>query len=279
MWYKTSAQGYIRYEDLANKMASKLFPIIQEIKKSPEYLDLTVLDRASKRARSDQQAEKTALFLQSNKRFENNINQRLTKLYNELRYMMLKTNLPLDFDIELRTGLPLSYSGGFEPNLLIFYIKKADDEKEFASTIEHELIHLHQFAYRNNLPFSDDEKQRLKKTFEDTNYYDLKIEGPAHIAEIMRQLPSLESFYDRVVKDSASNPIYQMRGELAAKQDFLFDLLSNTESFITYLKHSDLFRKMFYGRESMQNPERRNKMLKSLYFAVRENAEKLLREL
>jgi hypothetical protein len=36
---------------------------------------------------------------------------------------------------------------------------------------------------------------------------------------------------------------------------------------------------MFYGRESMQNPERRNKMLKSLYFAVRENAEKLLREL
>jgi hypothetical protein len=279
MWYKTSAQGYIRYEDLANKMASKLFPIIQEIKKSPEYLDLTVLDRASKRARSDQQAEKTALFLQSNKRFENNINQRLTKLYNELRYMMLKTNLPLDFDIELRTGLPLSYSGGFEPNLLIFYIKKADDEKEFASTIEHELIHLHQFAYRNNLPFSDDEKQRLKKTFEDTNYYDLKIEGPAHIAEIMRELPSLESFYDRVVKDSASNPIYQMRGELAAKQDFLFDLLSNTESFITYLKHSDLFRKMFYGRESMQNPERRNKMLKSLYFAVRENAEKLLREL
>ena len=279
MWYKTSAQGYIRYEDLANKMASKLFPIIQEIKKSPEYLDLTVLDRASKRARSDQQAEKTALFLQSNKRFENNINQRLTKLYNELRYMMLKTNLPLDFDIELRTGLPLSYSGGFEPNLLIFYIKKADDEKEFASTIEHELIHLHQFAYRNNLPFSDDEKQRLKKTFEDTNYYDLKIEGPAHIPEIMRELPSLESFYDRVVKDSASNPIYQMRGELAAKQDFLFDLLSNTESFITYLKHSDLFRKMFYGRESMQNPERRNKMLKSLYFAVRENAEKLLREL
>lgn len=279
MWYKTSAQGYIRYEDLANKMASKLFPIIQEIKKSPEYLDLTVLDRASKRARSDQQAEKTALFLQSNKRFENNINQRLTKLYNELRYMMLKTNLPLDFDIELRTGLPLSYSGGFEPNLLIFYIRKADDEKEFASTIEHELIHLHQFAYRNNLPFSDDEKQRLKKTFEDTNYYDLKIEGPAHIAEIMRELPSLESFYDRVVKDSASNPIYQMRGELAAKQDFLFDLLSNTESFITYLKHSDLFRKMFYGRESMQNPERRNKMLKSLYFAVRENAEKLLREL
>jgi hypothetical protein len=279
MWYKTSAQGYIRYEDLANKMASKLFPIIQEIKKSPEYLDLTVLDRASKRARSDQQAEKTALFLQSNKRFENNLNQRLTKLYNELRYMMLKTNLPLDFDIELRTGLPLSYSGGFEPNLLIFYIRKADDEKEFASTIEHELIHLHQFAYRNNLPFSDDEKQRLKKTFEDTNYYDLKIEGPAHIAEIMRELPSLESFYDRVVKDSASNPIYQMRGELAAKQDFLFDLLSNTESFITYLKHSDLFRKMFYGRESMQNPERRNKMLKSLYFAVRENAEKLLREL
>ena len=62
MWYKTSAQGYIRYEELANKMASKLFPIIQEIKKSPEYLDLTVLDRASKRARSDQQAEKTALF-------------------------------------------------------------------------------------------------------------------------------------------------------------------------------------------------------------------------
>lgn len=279
MWYKTSAQGYIRYEELANKMASKLFPIIQEIKKSPEYLDLTVLDRASKRARSDQQAEKTALFLQSNKRFENNINQRLTKLYNELRYMMLKTNLPLDFDIELRTGLPLSYSGGFEPNLLIFYIKKADDEKELASTIEHELIHLHQFAYRNNLPFSDDEKQRLKKTFEDTNYYDLKIEGPAHIVEIMRELPSLESFYDRVVKDSALNPIYQMRGELAAKQDFLFDLLSNTESFITYLKHSDLFRKMFYGRESMQNPERRNKILKSLYFAVRENVEKLLREL
>lgn len=279
MWYKTSAQGYIRYEELANKMASKLFPIIQEIKKSPEYLDLTVLDRASKRARSDQQAEKTALFLQSNKRFENNINQRLTKLYNELRYMMLKTNLPLDFDIELRTGLPLSYSGGFEPNLLIFYIKKADDEKELASTIEHELIHLHQFAYRNNLPFSDDEKQRLKKTFEDTNYYDLKIEGPAHIVEIMRELPSLESFYDRVVKDSALNPIYQMRGELAAKQDFLFDLLSNSESFITYLKHSDLFRKMFYGRESMQNPERRNKILKSLYFAVRENVEKLLREL
>lgn len=279
MWYKTSAQGYIRYEELANKMASKLFPIIQEIKKSPEYLDLTVLDRASKRARSDQQAEKTALFLQSNKRFENNINQRLTKLYNELRYMMLKTNLPLDFDIELRTGLPLSYSGGFEPNLLIFYIKKADDEKELASTIEHELIHLHQFAYRNNLSFSDDEKQRLKKTFEDTNYYDLKIEGPAHIVEIMRELPSLESFYDRVVKDSALNPIYQMRGELAAKQDFLFDLLSNTESFITYLKHSDLFRKMFYGRESMQNPERRNKILKSLYFAVRENVEKLLREL
>ena len=279
MWYKTSAQGYIRYEELANKMASKLFPIIQEIKKSPEYLDLTVLDRASKRARSDQQVEKTALFLQSNKRFENNINQRLTKLYNELRYMMLKTNLPLDFDIELRTGLPLSYSGGFEPNLLIFYIKKADDEKELASTIEHELIHLHQFAYRNNLPFSDDEKQRLKKTFEDTNYYDLKIEGPAHIVEIMRELPSLESFYDRVVKDSALNPIYQMRGELAAKQDFLFDLLSNTESFITYLKHSDLFRKMFYGRESMQNPERRNKILKSLYFAVRENVEKLLREL
>ena len=279
MWYRQSAQGYIRYEEIADKMAKELYPIIKEIKNSPEWLNLTVLDKASKKAKPNEQNYKTSLFLEANQKYENQLNYRLNNLYNEFRYLLMQTNLPLDFDIELRTGLPLSYSGGFEPNLLIFYINSAKSEKELASTIEHELVHAHQFAYRKNKPFSQEEKIRLKKNQDKTNYYDLKIEAPAHIAEIMRELPSIDSFYDNVVRNSSSNPVYQMMGEDTAKQDFLFDLLSNRETFMNYLSYSSLFRKMFYGKESMQNVDRRNKTLKSLYFAVREKVEKLLGEL
>ena len=279
MWYRTSAQGYIRYEELANYMAKTLYPIITEIKESSNWLSLNELYRNAKKAKGSDKNQKLDLFFESNKKYEDQINSRLTRLYNDLRFMMMKSKLPVDLDFELRTGIAQSFSGGFEPNLLIFYISKAKDEKELASSIEHELTHLHQFSYRQNKPFSPEEKQRLKSNFEKTNYYDLKVEGAAHIPEIMRQLPSLDSFYDEAVLNTANNPIYQMRGENAAKQDLLLDLISNNQIFIKYLSHSPLFRKMFYGKDRMENPERANKLLKTLYYAVKEKVEQLLGEL
>jgi hypothetical protein len=278
MWYRTSAQGYIRYEELANNMAKLLYPIISEIKENSNWLSLTELYKNYKRAKGSDKEQKLDLFNENNKKYEDQINSRLTRLYNDLRYMMMKSKLPIDLDFELRTGISNSLSGGFEPNLLIFYANKAKDEKELASSIEHELIHLHQFSYRQNVPFSPEEKQKLKSNFKKTNYYDLKAEVAAHIPEIMRELPSLDTFYDDAVINTVNNPIYQMRGENAAKQDFLLDLISNNQTFIKYLSHSSLFREMFYGKEKMKNPERANKLLKTLYYAVREKAEKLLRD-
>jgi vacuolar-type H+-ATPase catalytic subunit A/Vma1 len=133
-------------------------------------------------------------------------------------------------------------------------------------------------SYRQNKPYTEEEIPKIVKKLEG-NYSDIKEEGQAFVANIMRELPSLEDSIQNARIYVMNNPNYSYRDYNSIAEEYIQDLLSNNQNFINYLNQSKSFQEIMYGAKDkapMENKERRNKLLTVLHYALKQEAQKLM---
>ena len=280
MWYRYSARGYIRFEKLANHLSEMLFPELLKYRKSSQFKNLdNIFDKITK---TKDQAEKIRMFLhfkEENDKFQKEISSNLHELFDHMRFEMMRQGFNVDFDIDVLSGISgYDFIAAYSPGRLLINLYEIKDKDLLAKNLEHEIIHMHQLAYKENIPYSDEEKPKILKKLEG-NYFDIKEEGQALVANIMRELPSLEQSIQNARMHVMNNPNYSYRDYNSIAEEFIQNLLSSNQKFIEYLKQSKTFRDIMYGskdKSPMQNEKRRNKILTVLHQALEQEAEKLI---
>lgn len=280
MWYRQAARGYIRFEDLANHLANMLFATLYQYRKSQEYKNLEkIFDQITK---TKDKADKVRIFLhfkEENIKFQNSINENLEDLFNHLRFDLMKEGFNVDFDIDIITGISgQDFTAAYSPGRLLINLYEMTNVESFAKYLEHEIIHMHQLAYKKNQPYTEEERPKIVKKLED-NYFDIKEEGQAFVSNVMRELPSLEDSIQNARIYVMNNPSYSFRDYNSIAEEYISSLLSNNQNFIKYLSQSPTFKDMMFGSKDktpMLNPKRRNKILKVLHYALEKEADKLI---
>lgn len=280
MWYRLAARGYIRFEKLADHLADMLFPTLNDLRKSEEFKNLDrIYDQFTK---TKDQSEKIKIFLsfkQQNDKFQSYMAEYLQDLFNQVRFEMMRAGFNTDFDIDIITGISgADYTAAYSPGRMIINLYEVDKRKKLARDLEHEIIHMHQLAYKKNQPYSEEELPKIKQKLEG-NYFDIKEEGQAFVSNIMRELPSLSSKIEKARLHCINNPNYSYRDCNSVAEEYIHELLSNNQNFISYLQESKTFRTMMYGNKEkspMLNEKRRNKVLSVLHHAITEEARKIL---
>ena len=280
MWYRQAAGGYIRFEQLANHLASMIFPTLYQLRKSPQYQNLN--DIFNKVTKTKDNAEKIRIFLyfkEENDKFQEQINLQLEDLYSHMRFDMMRESFNVDFEIDIITGISgYDFTAAYSPGRLLINLYEIVNEETLAKNLEHELIHMHQLSYRQNKPYSEEERPKIIKKL-NGNYFDIKEEGQAFVANVMRELPSLKDSIQNARIYVMNNPNYSYRDYNSIAEEYIQDLLSNNQNFINYLNQSKSFQEIMYGAKDkapMENKERRNKLLTVLHYALKQEAQKLM---
>jgi hypothetical protein len=196
----------------------------------------------------------------------------LETTFNQARFIIKDQDLNNDFDIDVHVHPNNDWKAHYYDKKLTLSILDINSKEELAEILEHELIHNKQFKHMPN-QFSPKSKKRMRET----NYYDLKQEGPALVSNVLRELPSLQEFLDHQYKQNKTqNPWMQF-------EDFVIEelssLLSNSYKMQNFLNMSEWYRTIMQGdqdREPMQKQYRRNKFNKILHEAILKQAREIL---
>jgi len=278
MWYKISERGLIRFDDLANKMAEIIYPELENVKKDfkaeldqliKNYNILnTYFDSLSK----DEQQKQLKRYQDFTKMISEEITYDLESTFNQARFIIKENDIDNDFDIDIYVHPNNDWKAHYYNKKLTLSILDINSKEELAETLEHELIHNKQFKHMPN-QFSPKSKKRMRNT----NYFDLKMEGPALVSNVLRELPSLQEYIDHHYKQiKQQNPWIQFE-DFAIEE--LSSLISNSYKMQNFLNMSEWYRTIMQGdedREPMQKQYRRNKFNKILHEAISKQVREIL---
>jgi hypothetical protein len=278
MRYKISYRGLMRFDDLANKMAEIIYPQLVKAKNDfkTEIDQLTrnynTLNSYYHTLSKDDQKKELKRFQDFAKMIGEEIQYDLESTFNQARFIIREKDLDNDFDVDIYVHPNNDWKGHYHNKKLTLSILDINSKEELAETLEHELIHNKQFKHMPN-DFSSKSKKRMRQT----NYYDLKVEGPALVTNVLRELPTLQEFLDHQYRQiKLQNPWVQFE-EFVIEE--LSSLLSNSYKMQNFLNMSDMYRVIMQGdedREPMQKQYRRNKFNKILHEAISKQAREIL---
>lgn len=280
MRYKISIRGLIQFNSLANKMAEIIYPQLENIKDDYKTeLDqikknYNILNTYYKSLSEDDQKKELKRYQDFVKSITEDIQYDLETTFNQARFIIRDNDLDNDFDIDVYIHPLNDWKAHYYNKKLTLSILDINSQEELAETLEHELIHNKQFKHMPN-QFSPKQKKRMRNT----NYFDLKQEGPALVSNVLRELP-LKEYLDHQYKHmKLQNPWLQFEDFIVEE---LTNLLSNSYKMQNFLNLSEWYRTIMQGdedREPMQKQYRRNKFNKILHEAISQQAREILSKL
>jgi hypothetical protein len=278
MWYKISERGLIRFDDLANKMAEIIYPELENVKKDykAEIDQLTknynILNTYYDSLSKDEQQKQLKRYQDFAKMISEEITYDLESTFNQARFIIRENDLDNDFDIDIYVHPNNDWKANYYNKKLTLSILDINSQEVLAETLEHELIHNKQFKHMPN-EFSTKSKRKMRNT----NYFDLKVEGPALVSNVLRELPSLQEYVDHQYKQiKIQNPWVQFE-DFAIEE--LSSLISNSYKMQNFLNMSEWYRIIMQGdedRDPMQKQYRRNKFNKILHEAISKQVREIL---
>lgn len=280
MWYKISERGLIQFDSLANKMAEIIYPQLENAKNDYKTeidqikKNYNILNSYYKSLSKDDQKKELKRFKDFANSIAADIQYNLESAFNQARFIIRDKDLDNDFDIDIYVHPQNDWKAHYINKKLTLSILDINSQEELAETLEHELIHNKQFKHMPN-QYSPKAKKRMRNT----NYYDLKVEGPALASNVLRELP-LNEYLDHQFKHmKIQNPWIEF-------EDFIIEelssLLSNSYKMQNFLNLSEWYRTIMQGdedREPMQKQYRRNKFNKILHEAISKQAREIMSKL
>lgn len=280
MWYKISERGLIQFDSLANKMAEIIYPQLENAKNDYKTeidqikKNYNILNSYYKSLSKDDQKKELKRFKDFANSIAADIQYDLESAFNQARFIIRDKDLDNDFDIDIYVHPQNDWKAHYINKKLTLSILDINSQEELAETLEHELIHNKQFKHMPN-QYSPKAKKRMRNT----NYYDLKVEGPALASNVLRELP-LNEYLDHQFKHmKIQNPWIEF-------EDFIIEelssLLSNSYKMQNFLNLSEWYRTIMQGdedREPMQKQYRRNKFNKILHEAISKQAREIMSKL
>lgn len=280
MWYKISERGLIQFDSLANKMAEIIYPQLENAKNDYKTeidqikKNYNILNSYYKTLSKDDQKKELKRFKDFANSIAADIQYDLESAFNQARFIIRDKDLDNDFDIDIYVHPQNDWKAHYINKKLTLSILDINSQEELAETLEHELIHNKQFKHMPN-----EYSPKAKKRMRNTNYYDLKVEGPALASNVLRELP-LNEYLDHQFKHmKIQNPWIEF-------EDFIIEelssLLSNSYKMQNFLNLSEWYRTIMQGdedREPMQKQYRRNKFNKILHEALSKQAREIMSKL
>jgi hypothetical protein len=280
MWYKISERGLIQFDSLANKMAEIIYPQLENAKNDYKTeidqikKNYNILNSYYKSLSKDDQKKELKRFKDFANSIAADIQYDLESAFNQARFIIRDKDLDNDFDIDIYVHPQNDWKAHYINKKLTLSILDINSQEELAETLEHELIHNKQFKHMPN-----EYSPKAKKRMRNTNYYDLKVEGPALASNVLRELP-LNEYLDHQFKHmKIQNPWIEF-------EDFIIEelssLLSNSYKMQNFLNLSEWYRTIMQGdedREPMQKQYRRNKFNKILHEAISKQAREIMSKL
>jgi len=280
MWYKISSRGLIQFDSLANKMAEIIYPQLENAKNDYKTeidqleKNYNILNSYFKSLSKDDQKKELKRFKDFANSIAADIQYDLESAFNQARFIIKDKDLDNDFDIDIYVHPQNDWKAHYYNKKLTLSVLDINSQEELAETLEHELIHNKQFKHMPN-QYSPQAKKRMRNT----NYFDLKVEGPALVSNVLRELPLDEYLNHQFKHMKIQNPWIESEDFIIQE---LSSLLSNSYKMQNFLNLSEWYRTIMQGdedREPMQKQYRRNKFNKVLHEAISKQAREIMSKL
>jgi len=283
MWYKISARGLIQFDSLANKMAEIIYPQLENAKNDYKTeidqleKNYNILNSYFKSLSKDDQKKELKRFKDFANSIAADIQYDLESAFNQARFIIKDKDLHNDFDIDVFIHPNNEWKASYLNKKLVLSILDINSQEELAETLEHELIHIKQFKHMPN-KYSPEKTKKIKNT----NYFDIKEEGPAFVSNVLRELP-LKEYLDHQFQQMKLQNSWMQFEDFVMEE--LSSLLSNSYKMQNFLNMSDWYRRIMEGdgdptdedyTPPMQQQIRRNKFNKILHEAISKQAREIL---
>lgn len=286
MWYKISARGLIQFDSLANKMAEIIYPQLENAKNDYKTeidqleKNYNILNSYFKSLSKDDQKKELKRFKDYANSIAADIQYDLESAFNQARFIIKDKDLHNDFDIDVFIHPNNEWKASYLNKKLVLSILDINSQEELAETLEHELIHIKQFKHMPN-KYSPEKTKKIKNT----NYFDIKEEGPAFVSNVLRELP-LKEYLDHQFQQMKLQNSWMQFEDFVMEE--LSSLLSNSYKMQNFLNMSDWYRRIMEGdgdptdedyTPPMQQQYRRNKFNKILHEAISQQAREIMSKL
>jgi hypothetical protein len=283
MWYKISSRGLIQFDSLANKMAEIIYPQLENAKNDYKTeidqleKNYNILNSYFKSLSKDDQKKELKRFKDFANSIADDIQYDLESAFNQARFIIKDKDLDNDFDIDVFIHPNNEWKASYLNKKLVLSILDINSQEELAETLEHELIHIKQFKHMPN-KYSPEKTKKIKNT----NYFDIKEEGPAFVSNVLRELP-LKEYLDHQFQQMKLQNSWMQFEDFVMEE--LSSLLSNSYKMQNFLNMSDWYRRIMEGdgdptdedyTPPMQQQIRRNKFNKILHEAISKQAREIL---